>query len=84
VTAAADRVKPFPDAERRRGADTFGMFVFLTSEVMLFGGLFAMMAFDRIRHPAAAAEASQHLSLWLGISGPRGRRARPGRRIGWG
>lgn len=68
MTAAADRAKPFPDADRRRGADTFGMFVFLTSEVMLFGGLFAMMAFDRIRHPAAAAEASQHLSLWIGTA----------------
>ena len=66
--SAAERLAPFASAGQRRGADTLGMFVFLTSEVMLFGGLFAMMAFDRIRHPAAAAQAAQHLDLWLGTA----------------
>lgn len=66
MSAGADRFGPFASASERRAADTLGMFVFLTSEVMLFGGLFAMLAFDRIHHPAAAAEASQRLSLWLG------------------
>jgi cytochrome c oxidase subunit 3 len=66
--SAAERLAPFASAGQRRAADTLGMFVFLTSEVMLFGGLFAMMAFDRIRHPAAAAQAAQHLDLWLGTA----------------
>ena len=55
MSAATGRLAPFTSAGQRRAADTLGMFVFLTSEVMLFGGLFAMMAFNRIRHPAAAA-----------------------------
>jgi cytochrome c oxidase subunit 3 len=59
---------PFRDEDQRRRADELGMFVFLASEVMLFGGLLAALSFDRIRHPGAAAEAAQHLNLWLGTA----------------
>jgi cytochrome c oxidase subunit 3 len=68
MSAGAGQLGPFADRDQRRAADTFGMFVFLTSEVMLFGGLFAMLAFDRIHHPGAAAKAAQHLDLWLGAA----------------
>lgn len=59
---------PFADEAQRRRADQLGMFVFLASEVMLFGGLFAALSYYRIRHPGAAAEAAQHLSLPLGTA----------------
>jgi cytochrome c oxidase subunit 3 len=58
----------FPDRDQRRGADRLGMFVFLGSEIMLFGGIFALLAFDRIHHPGAAAVAAQHLKIWFGTA----------------
>lgn len=64
----AAETSAFEAAAQRKAADQFGMFVFLASEVMLFGGLFTAMSLDRIRHPGAAAEAAQHLSLWLGTA----------------
>lgn len=67
MTVAAE-TSAFEKTAQRRAADQFGMFVFLASEVMLFGGLFAAMSLDRIRHPGAAAQAAQHLSLWLGTA----------------
>lgn len=57
---------PFAEEAQRRRADQLGMYVFLASEVMLFGGLFAAISYDRIRHPGAAAEAARRLSLPLG------------------
>ncbi|HET9159500.1 MAG TPA: hypothetical protein VFN88_02720, partial [Caulobacteraceae bacterium] len=58
----------FPDQDQRRDADRLGMFVFLGSEIMLFGGIFALLAFDRIRHPGAAAAAAEHLKIWFGTA----------------
>src|SRR3569623_1327895 len=53
---------------QRKAADQIRMFVILASEVMRFGGLFAALAYGGIRHPGAAAETAQHLSLWLGTA----------------
>jgi cytochrome c oxidase subunit 3 len=61
-------LEPFVDAGQRRRADQLGMFVFLASEAMLFGGLVAALLVYRILHPGAAAEAAQHLKLWLGAA----------------
>jgi cytochrome c oxidase subunit 3 len=66
IPAAA--LEPYVDRVQRRRANTLGMFVFLASEVMLFGGLFAAISVDRIGHPRAAAEAAAHLKLWLGTA----------------
>lgn len=43
-----------------------GMWVFLASEVMMFGGLFMALAVMRWRDAAAWKEGSRHLHLWLG------------------
>jgi cytochrome c oxidase subunit 3 len=59
---------PYVEAEQQRAADFLGMYVFLASEVMLFGGLFAALSLYRAEHPAAAAEAAHHLDLWLGTA----------------
>jgi cytochrome c oxidase subunit 3 len=68
MSASAADLKPFDSTVQRRRADTFGMFVFLSSEIMLFGGLFAALSAYRIAHPAAAVEAARHLKLWLGAA----------------
>jgi cytochrome c oxidase subunit 3 len=59
---------PYADAEQRRQAALLGMYVFLGTEVMLFGGLIAAVFIYRLLHPAAATEASEHLELWIGAA----------------
>ncbi|KGM34417.1 cytochrome c oxidase polypeptide III [Inquilinus limosus MP06] len=58
--------EPFTDPARQAAADRMGMFVFLATEVMLFGGILAVALTDRIRHPEAVIAASSRLDLWLG------------------
>lgn len=45
-----------------------GMWVFLASEVMMFGGLFMALTVMRWRDTAAWKEGSRHLHLWLGTA----------------
>lgn len=58
--------EPFTDAAQQAAADRMGMFVFLGTEVMLFGGILAVALVDRIEHPDAVIAASSRLDLWLG------------------
>jgi cytochrome c oxidase subunit 3 len=44
------------------------MWVFLASEVMMFGGLFMALAVMRWRDAAAWKDGSRHLHLWLGTA----------------
>ncbi|MBK8901639.1 MAG: cytochrome c oxidase subunit 3 [Anaerolineaceae bacterium] len=53
---------------RDREINALGMWVFLASEIMLFGGLFLGYTVYRYLYPAAFAEASRHLDLWLGTA----------------
>jgi cytochrome c oxidase subunit 3 len=56
----------FDTAERERRADTFGMWVFIGSEAMLFGAVLLLFFAARFHYSAAFAAASKHLSLTLG------------------
>ena len=56
----------FNDVEQQRDATTMGMWVFLATEVMFFGGLFASYVVYRVMYPAAFAVASQALDIKLG------------------
>jgi len=56
----------FADARQQHESALFGMWLFLLTEVMLFGGLFTAYAVYRYQHPASFAAAAQHLDLWLG------------------
>jgi cytochrome c oxidase subunit 3 len=58
--------EPFTDPAQQAAADRMGMFIFLATEVMLFGGILAVALADRIRHPEAVIAASSRLDLWLG------------------
>jgi cytochrome c oxidase subunit 3 len=51
--------------EQQREADSLGMWVFLATEVMLFGGLFLAMLVYRVLHPAGVKEAAGHLQMVL-------------------
>lgn len=59
---------PYSDPRRQHQADLMGMYLFLGSEIMLFGGLFAVMALTRLHHPQDYVAASRELHLWIGAA----------------
>jgi cytochrome c oxidase subunit III len=56
----------FDNVEQQRDAATMGMWVFLVTEIMFFGGLFASYTVYRALYPAAFAVASKELDIKLG------------------
>jgi cytochrome c oxidase subunit 3 len=76
--AASDLVGParhdprlkhhFEDAHQQREASTLGMWVFLATEVLFFGGLIAAYLVYRVWYPSAFGEASRHLHLTFGVT----------------
>jgi len=56
----------FENIEQQRDASKLGMWVFLCTEVMFFGGLFLAYCEYRHLHPDSFAAASSHLSWMLG------------------
>jgi cytochrome c oxidase subunit 3 len=65
--AEVRRLQPqFPTLERQREADHFGMLIFLSTEVLIFGGLFAALLVLRAEHPAEYVASSKAMHYWLG------------------
>ena len=62
----AFRQHHFDDVEQQHQASWLGMWVFLSTEVMFFGGMFAGYFVYRHWYLQAFASASNHLDLWLG------------------
>jgi cytochrome c oxidase subunit 3 len=58
----------FDDLVQQREASTLGMWIFLVTEVMFFGGMFTGYAVYRFRFHEAFEAASNHLGLWLGFA----------------
>src|SRR5881296_2617858 len=56
----------FENMEQQREAGTLGMWVFLVTEIMFFGGMFLAYTLYRTEYPPAFASASNHLSLTMG------------------
>lgn len=56
----------FDDIDQQREASTLGMWIFLATEVLFFGGLFLGYAVYRTLYPDAFGEASRHLDAVLG------------------
>lgn len=56
----------FDNLTHQRESTTLGMWVFLTTEVMFFGGLFISYIIYRSWFPVAFAEASNDLDIYLG------------------
>jgi cytochrome c oxidase subunit 3 len=56
----------FDDLEQQFEASAFGMWLFLVTEILFFGGLFTAYLIYRTQYPAAFAGASHQLNLVLG------------------
>ena len=56
----------FDDIEQQHEASWIGMWIFLATEVMFFGGLFTGYTVYRSAYVQAFADASNHLDIWLG------------------
>ena len=71
--AAGGRSEPTPvlgeqfdDLEQQKSTTELGMWVFLATEIMLFGGLFVGYTAYRQAFPQTFALASRHTDFWLG------------------
>lgn len=67
-SAAAAQAHHFDSAEQQHEAASLGMWVFLATEIMFFGGLFAAYAIYRWAFPASFAASSRRLDVSLGTT----------------
>jgi cytochrome c oxidase subunit III len=58
----------FESVEQQKDASSIGMWLFLVTEVMFFGGMFLAYFVYRQAYPAAFASASNNTDLWLGAA----------------
>jgi cytochrome c oxidase subunit 3 len=58
----------FYSMEQQLEASTLGMWVFLVTEIMFFGGMFMVYILYRIWYPEAWIEGSNHLNVALGAT----------------
>ena len=65
-THGAAHAHQFDDFGQQSDAATMGMWIFLVTEIMFFGGLFASYVVYRALYPMAFAVASQSLDITLG------------------
>lgn len=56
----------FEDAEKQAYASSVGMWLFLGSELLLFGGLFALYCAYRVLYPTEFFQASHHNEVVIG------------------
>ena len=56
----------FEDLDQQRESATLGMWVFLVTEIMFFGGLFAAYLVYRTAHYDAWVIGSEHMDFWFG------------------
>jgi cytochrome c oxidase subunit 3 len=66
VPEAALVARQFDDPQQQRIASDLGIWIFLASEMLFFGALFATYAFTRFRYPEAFAAASRLTDVALG------------------
>jgi len=60
--------EPFSDLEQQHAAAKLGMWIFLATEVLFFGGLFLAYTVYRYLYPQTFAAASHHTEVILGGS----------------
>jgi cytochrome c oxidase subunit 3 len=61
----------FDNLAQQQEAASLGMWVFLLTEILFFGGLFIVYTIYRVWYPEAFTAASHHLDIPLGTSTPR-------------
>src|SRR5204862_4657728 len=60
----------FDDLEQQKEAATLGMWMFLVTEVLFFGGLFLVYTVYRSLYPMEFAASSRELVVWAGTTNP--------------
>jgi cytochrome c oxidase subunit 3 len=58
----------FDTAEQQKDASTLGMWVFLITEIMFFGGMFLAYTYYRSMYPEIFAVASTSLNVYIGAA----------------
>jgi cytochrome c oxidase subunit 3 len=58
----------FADLEQQREASVLGLWLFLVTEILFFGGLFALYSVYRSWYPGAFAAASHEMVVWAGTT----------------
>jgi cytochrome c oxidase subunit 3 len=66
VSSTSALLHQFDSAEQQKEASSLGMWVFLITEIMFFGGMFTAYIVYRSLHPAGFVEASHELNLTMG------------------
>jgi cytochrome c oxidase subunit 3 len=56
----------FASLDQQRETATLGMWVFLITEILFFGGMFTAYLVYRVAYPAAFVAGSQHMEFWAG------------------
>jgi cytochrome c oxidase subunit 3 len=56
----------FDDLEQQKETSTLGMWVFLATEIMFFGGMITAYTIYRYMYPDAFGEASRHMNVLVG------------------
>jgi cytochrome c oxidase subunit 3 len=67
ITTHSGLAHQFDDIEQQREAGTLGMWAFLVTEVMFFGGLFLAYILYRSKYPVEFAVASNSLNVTMGF-----------------
>ncbi len=58
----------FASPEQQRDSARLGMWIFLITEMMLFGAMFAAFSIYRYWYPAAFTKGSSEMELWMGAA----------------
>src|ERR1700682_1055448 len=68
VSSTSALLHQFDTAEQQKNASTLGMWIFLVTEIMFFGGMFTAYIVYRTLHPNAFVEASHELDITMGLA----------------
>ncbi len=69
IQVAEERLQHhFADMDQQRETASFGMWMFLLTEIMFFGGLFCAYLVYRASYYQAFVEGSQKMNIWLGAT----------------
>ena len=66
TAVGVELLEQFTTTEQQRHAAKLGMWAWLLTELLLFGGLLMSALMLRIMHPASVSAAASHLKLWIG------------------
>ncbi len=66
MNVALPEHSPYRDAEQHSVANHLGLWTFLATEILFFGGMFTCYTIYRFTYPEAFAAGSAHLEFWIG------------------